>query len=246
MDRAEYCARVLSGLPRLSREEREAVRAELEEHMEDHACALLDLGYDEQLAEERTMAAMGDPAEVARELAKQYPRCWDMVTGVSAVISIVMIFVTVLGIGSLGFLWDSVAYRLFRPPDNRSREFFDVCTADEDRDIRVRVGDDVLRVYRVSVGLKEGERVAKAAVCTYDRIPGGVVSHNLLVHLTAESQRGEVLEHGSHGGGSGSWQVEYTSMWAPIQPGDSHITLRYRWLGEDVAVEVPLPEEGAS
>ena len=56
MNRSEYCAQVLSHLRRLSRREREAVRAELEEHMEDRVCALLDLGYDQSLAEERTMA----------------------------------------------------------------------------------------------------------------------------------------------------------------------------------------------
>ena len=39
MNRSEYCAQVLSHLRRLSRREREAVRAELEEHMEDRVCA---------------------------------------------------------------------------------------------------------------------------------------------------------------------------------------------------------------
>ena len=112
--------------------------------MEDHICALLELGYDERLAEERTMAAMGDPAEVGREMDKQYPRYWDRITGVSVIVSIVMIFVMVLGIGSLGFLWDSVAFR-FRAPENRSAMDY---TAEEERDIRVTVGNDVLRVYR--------------------------------------------------------------------------------------------------
>lgn len=239
MDRSEYCARVLAGLHRLSREEREAVRAELEDHMEDHARALLDLGYDEKLAEERTMAAMGDPAEVAREMAKQYPRYWDAVTGVSVIISVVMIFVTVLGIGSLGFLWDSVSCR-FRAPDNLSAMDYAVT---EDRDIRVTVGNDILRVYRVSVYVEEGERLAEAAVCTYDRVPGGVVSHNLLDRLTAESQRGELRRYGRSGGGSGHWYAERACFRAPVRPGDDHITLRYAWLGEIVLIDVPLPEE---
>lgn len=239
MDRAEYCARVLAGLRHLSRREREAVRRELEDHIEDHVRALLDLGYDEQLAEERTMAAMGDPAEVAREMEKQYPRYWDAVTGVSVIISIVMIFVMVLGIGSLGFLWDSVAYR-FRPPESRGAMDYAVT---EDRDIRVTVGNDVLRVYRISVYVEEGERLAEAAVCTYDRIPGGTVSRNLLDCLTAESQRGELRRYGRSGGGGGHWQAEYARLRAPVRPGDDHITLRYAWLGETVLIDVPLPEE---
>lgn len=242
MKREEYCAQVLAGLRHLSCDEKEAVRAELEAHMEDHICALLDLGYDQQLAEERTMAAMGDPEEVGREMDKQYPRYWDKITGASAIVSVVMIFVMVLGIGSLGFLWDSIAFR-FRAPVNRSDMAY---TAEEERDIRAAVGNDVLRVYRISVGTKEGERVAEAAVCTYDRIPGGIVSQRLLSRLTAESQRGEMRWDGGRGGGGGHWLAEYALLRAPVQPGDDHITLRYQWLGESVTVDVPLPEEVAS
>ena len=242
MDRSSYCAQVLSRLRRLSREEREAVQAELEEHIEDHVRALLDLGYEAQLAEERTMAAMGDPAEVGREMERQYPRYWEIVTGISVIISIVMIFVMVLGIGSLGFLWDSVVYR-FRPPESRGAMVYAVT---EDRDIRVTVGSDVLRVYRISVYVEEGERLAEAFVCTYDRIPGGTVSRKLLDCLTAESQRGELRRYGRSSGGGGHWQAEYAHLLAPVRPGDDHITLRYAWLGETVLIDVPLPEEAGS
>lgn len=242
MGREEYCAQVLAALRHLSREEKEAVRAELEAHMEDHACALMELGYDEQLAEERTMAAMGDPAEVGREMDRQYPRYWDRLTGVSVAISIVMVFVMVLGIGSLGFLWDSIAFR-FRAPVNRSDMAY---AAEEERDIRVVVGNDVLRVYRISVGDKEGERVAEVAVCSYDRIPGGIVSAKLLDCLTAESQRGETRWDGGRGGGGGHWLAEYARLRAPVRPGDDHITLRYERFGQSVTVDVPLPEEGGA
>ena len=92
MDRAEYCARVLSHLRRLSRRERELVRAELEAHIEDHAAALLELGYDAELAEERATAAMGDPAEVGREMGSQYPRGWNAVAGISLVLSVFVMF----------------------------------------------------------------------------------------------------------------------------------------------------------
>ena len=34
---------------------------------------LLELGYSPELAEERTLDAMGDPKEVGRELNRQYP-----------------------------------------------------------------------------------------------------------------------------------------------------------------------------
>ena len=71
MTRQEYTDRVLANLRRVTRSERAAIREELDAHMEDHICDLLDLGYDEALAEERTMQRMGDPEEVGRELDKQ-------------------------------------------------------------------------------------------------------------------------------------------------------------------------------
>ena len=79
MDRRQYTEQVLSSLRRVTQRERESIRAELDGHMEDHMEALRALGYDEELAEERTLAAMGDPAEVGRELNRQYPFRWLVV-----------------------------------------------------------------------------------------------------------------------------------------------------------------------
>lgn len=76
MDRRDYTDRVLSSLRRVTEKEREAIRSELDGHIEDHMEALRELGYDEELAETRTLAAMGDPEEVGRELNKQYPFRW--------------------------------------------------------------------------------------------------------------------------------------------------------------------------
>ena len=64
---------VLANLRRVTPDERAAIRGEIDGHIEDHICDLIELGYDEKLAEERAMAAMGDPEEVGRELDKQYP-----------------------------------------------------------------------------------------------------------------------------------------------------------------------------
>jgi len=76
MTRSEYIQAVSASLKRLTRRERESIRQELDGHMEDHMESLRELGYDEQLAEERILAAMGDPAEVGRELNRQYPFRW--------------------------------------------------------------------------------------------------------------------------------------------------------------------------
>ena len=88
MDRWDYTNRVLAVLRRgrVTTREREAIRQEINGHIEDHMEALRALGYDEREAEARTIAAMGDPDEVARELNKQYPLRW-LVIGRAAMIA---------------------------------------------------------------------------------------------------------------------------------------------------------------
>ena len=282
MDRAEYCARVLAGLRHLSRRERAAVRRELEEHIEDHAQALLDLGYDEKLAEERTMAAMGDPAEVAREMARQYPRGWRIVTGMSLALCVFVLF-SVLSNNynrrMIGYAWDSVFYRAFPPgPETviagtvAPQGIEPVSGVSEAVDIRRTIGNDVLRVYRITVGTQDsqtaektgiyeggypdstlaaevrkpqedGQLTAEAAVCIYHRIPGGLVAMPSFNNLTVENQRGD-QQVPYRLGAVFNPMIWQVFLRAPVQPGDDHITLRYEWLGEAVTVDVPLPKEG--
>ena len=56
--------------------EKEAIRKELADHMEDHALALMDGGYPEDHATRVALASMGDPETVGRELDKAYPLRW--------------------------------------------------------------------------------------------------------------------------------------------------------------------------
>ena len=238
MDRSEYCAQVLAGLRHLSRREREAVRAELEDHMEDHARALLDLGYDERLAEERTVAAMGDPAEVAREMERQYPRGWSVVVGVSVMLSTVIIVSALFGIGMLEPLWNSIVCR-FLPPED-----FGPSAVSRPLDIRIPIGNDILRIYRVALTEWEGEPHARVSMCAYDRLPGGVVSRQLISHVALESQRGPVSQRtqlATRGGSS--WFCDAALLYVPVQSGDGHVTLRYERFGESLTVDIPLPEE---
>ena len=93
MDRRDYTDRVLSSLRRVTEKEREAIRSELDGHIEDHMEALRELGYDEELAEERAIAAMGEPDEVGRELNRQYTGWgWVLVSRAAVVLTVVLLF----------------------------------------------------------------------------------------------------------------------------------------------------------
>lgn len=79
-------------------------------------------------------------------------------------------------------------------------------------------------------------------VCAYDRLPGGVVSDRLLPGVWIEDQRGEALEWLSGGSGHGSIGADYQLRYVPVEEADTSITLRYERFGENIAVEIPLPE----
>lgn len=248
MTRTEYTDRVLAVMRFPDSQEREAIRAELDAHMEDHVCALLELDYPEELAEERTLALMGDPEEVGRELDKQYaPVFWDAVWGLSRVLLVVLVLWALTG---FGILFNAVDYleACFSPDRGSDAEF--VAAVTEETSYRTTVGNDIVKVYQVAVGelpvyneeTREKEPVPAVEVlaCAYDRVPFGIVSGSLFSHMTAENQSGEQTD--TWGGGTGGYGAAYKKYYLPIDPGDDHVTLRYDHFGERVALEIPLPE----
>lgn len=249
MTRNEYVERVLSVMKHVTSKEREAIRAEIDAHIEDHICALRDLDYDEALAEERTMVRMGDPEEVGRELDKQYTNVfWIWIESIAKILLVPMILVALLGIGILFHAVDAMEARF--APTQRSTEDFTV-EAMEETDYRMTIGNDILKVYQVSVGNKvfayyshdriaEQGLAAEVQVCAYDRIPFGIVSGDLIVNLKVEDQRG--IELDDWGRSSGSWGAVYEQFYIPIVPGDTYVTLSYDRFGESVTLKVPLPE----
>lgn len=249
MTRNEYVERVLSVMQHVTTSEREAIRAEIDAHIEDHICDLLELNYDEALAEERTMALMGDPEEVGRELDKQYANSfWIWLEGIARILLIPMILIALLGVGILFHAADYLEARF--APSQRSADDF-TTEATEETDYRVVIGNDILKVYQVSVGEKvfsyyshdqiaEQAPAAELLICAYDRIPFGIVSGDLFTYLKVTDQRGTELD--TWGGGSGSWGAEYDRYYIPIEAGDTYVTLSYDRFGESMTLQVPLPE----
>ena len=247
MTRSEYVEQVLSVMRHVTKSEREAIRAEIDAHIEDHICDLLELDYDEALAEERTMALMGDPEEVGRELDKQYTNgFWIWLESIAKILLVPMILVALLGIGILFHAVDYLEAR-FAPEGYRS-DFPAEIT--EEVDLRVQVGNDILRVYEVALGeqshynhaTEESEVLptVQVSVCAYNRIPFGIVSGDLFTYLKAADQRGTEVD--TWGGGAGSWGAEYDRYYIPIESGDTYVTLSYDRFGESVELKVPLPE----
>ena len=250
MTGSEYVERALSVMKYANAKEREAIRAELSAHIEDHICDLLELDYPQDLAEERTMALMGDPEEVGRELDRHYePTLWDALEGIAKVLLVVMILQGLLGVGILFHAVDSMEAR-FAPEARRSSEDFRA-EVREETDYRMAVGNDIVKVYQVSVGhmvfsrhandeIVEQGPAAELQLCAYDRVPFGIVSGALPGRIEAADQRGEKIER--WGGSAGSWGAGYDRLYIPVEPGDTYVTLSYDRFGESVTLKVPLPE----
>ena len=239
MTREEYTNTVLAQLRRVTEDERRAIRAELDGHVEDHMEALRELGCEEAEAEARALERMGDPAEVGRALNKVYTGwVWVLLSRAAILLTVVLCIQAVLGIGILSnLLWSIQARTIPQDVHSDYRSWAAI-----DPDLRVPIGNDVLRVYRVSLVERKDGPAAEVALAAYDRHPGGVVSGRLLPGVVLADQRGAVPDRDTGGGGKGCFTAEFTLRYVPVQEGDTSITLRYDRLGEHVAVEIPLPE----
>ena len=248
MTRREFTDRVLLPLTRLTWDEREAVRRELEEHIEDRMEVLLEMGWAGELAEARCLEAMGDPAEIGRELAAQYRgrgRRWLWLGRAAVALTAVLCVQATANVGILSFLWDSLNVRCGGDLVPEVWTTLDEREAAATVDIRVPVGNDVLRVARVSVGRAEGNDILRAelVLVSYDRLPGGIVSTNVINGLELEDQRGAACE--IPGGVSGGNYMMWSAVrYAEVEPGDAYVTLVYHQFGETGRVQVPLPKEG--
>lgn len=245
MDRAEYCAQVLSHLCRLSREEKEAVRAELEEHMEDHVCALLELGYDERLAEERTMAAMGDPAEVGREMDKQYPRGWMILGRAAMVLTLLLaLFLARPLLERVPAAWESLEVRCAPKAvldiSERREGSFDPLGLDAwDLDAEAVIRDVHFRVYQVGYEPgRAGGNTLLAAACwrtnLFQEALDDYEGYSLRVRVDGE-ETGYGMETMAGG-------ICLYSVWA--DPGQS-LTMTWEIYGETATVSITLPEVGS-
>lgn len=234
MNKNEYISQVLAQMPDLLKQEKKAVAEELSAHFEDRMEPLLALqGVDEGEAERRCAAAMGDPTEVGKELAKQHQSFFwvilhDIVTGVLALF-LIFSFVAVSAATDLPA---SITARI--DPTRGDRE--DVCLHAVDH--RMKVGNDIIRVYEAQV--QDG--VCTAYVVTYDRLPGGVVALVLKDALWLENQHGNRAAAEYMVPWGGEYAADYYRLSIPVETEDTCVVLTSDLYGEYTRLTIPLAE----
>ena len=74
-----FCDAVLAACPRATKEEREEIRRELLDHLEDHALELQGRNWSEEEAREKAVTAMGDASEIGKAWNDQLSPFWQKV-----------------------------------------------------------------------------------------------------------------------------------------------------------------------
>ena len=72
----DYTQAVCSCLRHATAEEKQAVAQELQDHLADHADALVEAGWDPEEAQAHALDAMGEAKEVGQALDQTFPRRW--------------------------------------------------------------------------------------------------------------------------------------------------------------------------
>jgi hypothetical protein len=235
----EFFARVGKCLDRATPAEQENIRSELAAHLEDHAAALEQAGYDPKEARSRAVAAMGEPEEIGRTLNAQLSVFWLVVSRISTV------WIALLCLGLVGSL--SVGYRVFQNVQAR----FDPGSGfrgpgegyvRQKVDVQGAAGSDILRVYWVD--LSEGKALAEVHFCIYDENPFGRAANGTENSIRAQAPDGTWNRYGGGGQGSdGAWYWRLSDI--PVEPGQTSLALRYDRFGEHMILTIPLEWEAA-
>lgn len=227
----EYLDAVSAELKRLTPSERAAVRAELAAHMEDHAAALTDCGYDAAEAETLAAEQMGDPAETGRAIARLYRPFWLWAERVARVLVVLLCVHCALNVVSLGGVFGSIRARSCKPEES-SAVALDEC---------MEFGNDVVRLYGVCRYQEDSEDGVELFLCAYDRLPTGVVDQNIWTWLTATGNGGERTRYAGGSGWSNA-NVTYRRLRVPLEADDALLTLRCERFGDAAELTIDLTE----
>ena len=237
MDKREYTRRVVAVMRHLTADEMTAIRAEIEGHIEDRMEPLLALqGVDEAEAEQRSIAAMGDPEEIGRELQKHYSYFWLWVDRILlALIVFVLLGSLCLAPVHLLHARDGIVARVYpmAQAGEATRGW-----ADQELSLKTKVGSDILRFY--AVGAEPDGRV-HVFWCVYDERILGRTSQWRFFYEDCRGRKADCLTVGGlvDGGQGASSYIDKVM----VSVGDPYLTAVVERYGERITIDIPLTWE---
>ena len=246
-----YLQAVCACLRHATAKEKQAVAQELQDHLDDHAAALVEAGWDPEEAQTHALAAMGEAKEVGQALNREFPLRWLILSRMAlaalilaVAVALPFLFPAVAGAaGSLQARWDPAAY---------AAAHFEAPPPLVPMDVQWEIYDGtILSLY--GVGLRElpqeGYYSADLYTVLYHRNPFRSTPL-LLGELWVTAQDAEEELFVPYPAGlplSGTTHQNFNATYSVIEvSGDfagQDITLHYRYLDTSFALDISLPWE---
>ena len=233
-----FCEAVCRQVRHATPKERRAIRAELTGHLEDRAEILLSRGLEEAQAESAAVAAMGDPECVGRELNRQYPLGWLLL---SRTLLVLLAAAVLVNLFTAFGVFDRISTNL-EARTSRTLRYTNIyeteILAAWDMDREAEIGDTGrLRAYHACLTRSDGGAYyAYVFFSLYDQNPLAP-SPRIYFDVLLTNAQGEQQVDG--GGG------HFYALRAPVNRGDPYVVLSYDRLGSAFRWEIPLEWEGA-
>ncbi len=90
-----YLQAVCACLRHATPKEKQAVAQELQDHLDDHAAALVEAGWDPEQAQAHALEAMGEAQEVGQALDREFPLRWWMLSRVAGCVLLIALLLAV-------------------------------------------------------------------------------------------------------------------------------------------------------
>ena len=245
----EFCDRVLSTIPRATGREREAIRAELLDHLSDHREALLERGVEELEADRRAIEAMGDPAEIGRAWNDKLSPFWLWLGRLCAAAFALILLCNISIIWyKADRLMDSLNVRYGPASPSVSKDLYDYeLIWENDPGIRKQFGEHIICIERVELYERAiGEERLYAAqvyyVSWHEDIFGNSLDLGVLMHN--EKYGPGVVDAG--GGGSETAYATWARDRLKLDKGLESIEISFDYHGNHFEAAIPLDWGGAS
>ena len=236
MNRRDYTAAVLRGLRHVTESEKDRIRAELDGHMEDHMLELMERGWEQEEAEEKAAACMGDPAEVSEELQKCYSYGWLIVNRVLMAMMILLILVSVTKFALVGrALWQNLQAR-FDPVSQMAEETR--AQIKQELDIELSCGNSVVKFY----ALGENERgEVEVYWCIRNKQAFRHVAKDIDIRYYLPQDEEQELRGG--GGYYSTAHIRYGNDDVELPEDAESFVAVVSWLDQEQRIEIPVTWE---